>query len=101
MTNHLRNTLSVSATAILAATSCAAPPRDPQHFPCLEQCRCRNWVDLEFDISDSGEVLDPRVIASCATYDYESMTLRLIRKWRYGPEAFGDKGVRVQLRDRE
>lgn len=51
---------------------------------CASSAQC-DWVVLEFEVTDSGRVEDPRVLDSCPPGKFDAEALKAIRKFRYEP----------------
>ena len=91
--------LALLAAAVLGALSCAASAPHPDGIACLEQChkKCENWVVVEFDVSDTGRVLDPKVVEYCPDSGFNWTAVESVRKWKYGRKNYGNRGLKVKL----
>ncbi len=79
----------------LAITDGDAVPlvRVPPDYPMrAEQRNLEGWVTVEFTISVTGAVKDPRVIDSTNSV-FHRAALRAIRKWKYNPRVVDGKAV--------
>ena len=81
-----------------------APPSSPADGPaCVvhsgscDPATCAGWVELEFDVSKDGAVLDPRVVRSCPAGLFDASALEEAAGWSYGPRLNTRRGVRVRL----
>lgn len=76
---------------------------DPDYPPRAKQRGIEGYVDLEFTIGPTGNVLDPRVIGANPSQVFDQAALRAVRRWRYNPkiengQAVSRTGVQVRLR---
>ena len=53
------------------------------------------WVEVEFTISKTGTVKDPKVVAAEPSRIFNRAALRAIRKWKYKPELVDGEAVPV------
>ncbi len=74
----------------------------PMYPRAAAERRIEGWVLLEFSISITGAVKNPRVIEASPPGFFESAALQAIRKWKYKPMVKNNKpvetrGVQVKL----
>jgi protein TonB len=67
---------------------------NPQYPRNAAQNRTEGWVQIEFDISVTGTVRNPRVIAAQPPGIFDSAALAAIRKWKYKPKI--ENGIAVE-----
>ncbi|MFQ5535087.1 MAG: energy transducer TonB [Sphingomonadales bacterium] len=75
------------------------PPQYPRR---AEAAGIEGYVDLEFDISKTGAVINPRVVEAYPSSIFNRAALRAILKWKYKPriedgEAVERVGVQVRI----
>lgn len=66
------------------------PPEYPRK---AAQAGQEGWVKLEFTITPSGTVKDPKVVASSPRRVFDRSALKAIRKWRFKPKMLNGKAV--------
>ena len=77
--------------------------RIPPEYPSRAQQRgIEGWVLLEFTISPSGTVADPKVIDADPKGIFDDAALKAIARWKYNPKvengvAVERRGIRIQL----
>ncbi len=76
------------------------PPLYPIH---AERGGFEGWVDVEFTVSRSGRVVEPRVLAADPPRVFDQAALEAVLKWKYRPKVEGGvsvnrPGVRVRIR---
>ena len=54
-------------------------------------------VIMEFDLDASGEVINPRVLASVPEGVFDEKSTRVVGKWKFRPEQKRDVGVSCRL----
>jgi TonB family protein len=67
------------------------------HSGSCDPATCAGWVELEFDISKDGEVLNPRVVESCPAGLFDASALEEASRWNYGPRLNTRRGMRIRL----
>jgi periplasmic protein TonB len=78
--------------------------RIPPEYPARAQQRgIEGWVMVEFTISPSGTVLDPKVLDADPKGIFDDAALKSISRWKYNPKvengvAVERRGIRVVLR---
>lgn len=90
-------TLQATPTPVLAATSPAPAPTGAASklvkvvqpdYPGEARLRgIEGWVDLSFVVSQSGDVLEPRVEDSNMKHLFARPALSAVRQWKYAPRA--------------
>jgi protein TonB len=75
---------------------------NPQYPRSAAQRKIEGWVRVEFTISVTGAVRNPKVVAAEPPGVFERAAIRAIRKWKYKPKIEEGKAVerhnvRVQL----
>lgn len=71
----------------------------PQYPPNALSRGTEGWVQVEFDISETGAVLDPRVIDSDPPRTFDRYALRAVSQWKYKPRTVNGKGqIRKNVR---
>ncbi|RLB58420.1 MAG: protein TonB [Deltaproteobacteria bacterium] len=75
----------------------------PMYPRSAAQKRIEGWVEIEFDISTKGKVVNPRVIAAKPPNVFNRAALGAIVKWKYKPRIRNGvpvitRGVRVRLK---
>lgn len=75
----------------------------PMYPRAAAQKRIEGWVEVEFDISVKGKVVNPRVIAAKPPNVFNRAALSAIVKWKYKPRIRNGvpvvtRGVRVRLK---
>ncbi len=75
----------------------------PQYPLRAAEREVEGWVEVEFTISKSGTVKDPRVMNSHPSSIFDRAALKAIRKWKYNPkiedgEAVERPGITVRLK---
>ena len=75
---------------------------NPMYPPRAAQRGLEGWVEVEFTISKTGSVKNPRVLEAQPSGVFDRAALRAIRKWKYKPEivngsAVETSGVKVKL----
>lgn len=81
----------------------AAPSRDgtaiplvriqPEYPRLARQNRTEGWVRVRFDISPTGRVENPVVIASQPAGVFETATIRAFKRWKYRPKVVNGTAV--------
>ena len=77
--------------------------RIPPEYPARAQQRgIEGWVLLEFTITPSGTVQDPKVIDADPKGIFDDAALKSIARWKYNPKvengvAVERRGIRIQL----
>lgn len=76
------------------------PPQYPIH---AERRGVEGWVDLEFSISKTGRVIDPKVTGAKPAGMFDQAARAAVMKWRYRPKVDRGSpveriGVRVRIR---
>jgi protein TonB len=77
--------------------------RIPPEYPARAQQRgIEGWVLLEFTITPSGTVQDPKVIDADPKGIFDDAALKSISRWKYNPKvengvAVERRGIRIQL----
>lgn len=74
----------------------------PTYPRAAAQRRLEGWVQLEFDISTTGAVLNARVVKSKPPNIFDRAALQAIAKWKYKPKIVNGvptitRGVQVKL----
>ncbi|OGQ89336.1 MAG: hypothetical protein A2289_05980 [Deltaproteobacteria bacterium RIFOXYA12_FULL_58_15] len=75
---------------------------NPQYPHSAAQQKVEGWVQVEFNISATGVVADPKVVKAHPPGIFERAAISAIRKWKYKPKIKDGKAierhnVRVQL----
>lgn len=75
---------------------------EPIYPPRAAERRIEGWVQLEFTIGETGQVVDPAVVAAEPRGVFERAATRAVRKWKYRPKirdgvAVPTHGVQVKL----
>jgi TonB family protein len=72
-----------------------------QQTPTAPECPAapkRGWVDLRFDVSANGEVVDPTIVRMCPAGYFDETTLKeAVRAWKYQPTGTVQRDVRVHF----
>jgi TonB family protein len=89
--------------ACASSTEEASPPLPPDGTACVvhsgscDPASCAGWVELEFDVSKDGEVLNPHVVRSCPAGRFDASALEEASRWNYGPRLNTRRGMRIRL----
>jgi len=76
---------------------------NPQYPLRASERGIEGWVEVEFTISKSGTVKEPRVLNSHPSSIFDRAALKAIKKWKYNPkiedgEPMERSGVKVRLK---
>lgn len=67
--------------------------RDVPQYP--RAARGDGWVDLQFTVSESGEVVDA-LVSDSSSPDFEEAALRAIGRWSFRPHQYKDRPLPVR-----
>lgn len=75
----------------------------PGYPPHAERSAIEGFVDIEFSVSKTGRVVDPRIIYAEPSSIFNHYALRAVRKWKYKPlvvdgEPLERQGLRVRIK---
>ena len=63
-------------------------------YPAMERSRGhQGWVELNFVVTEDGEVVDPVVEASSGSRAFEHEAIKTVKRWRYEPATKNGKPV--------
>ena len=69
---------------------------EPEYPIQLEQRGIVGWVTVEFWVTKTGSVRDPRVVAARPKRLFDQAALRGVRKWKYNPKIVNGEPVETQ-----
>ncbi len=75
----------------------------PGYPPHAERSAIEGFVDIEFSVSKTGRVVDPRIIYAEPSNIFNRSALRAVRKWKYKPmvvdgQPLERQGLRVRIK---
>ncbi|MDC0598682.1 energy transducer TonB [Gammaproteobacteria bacterium] len=67
----------------------------PTYPPRALERGIEGYIVIEFDINETGQVVDPRVLYAEPSGVFERSALRALERWKYSPKIVDGKAVRV------
>jgi protein TonB len=65
----------------------------PTYPPSAASRNIKGWVVVEFTVSKSGRVEDPRIVASEPDGIFDKAVLKAVKGWKYKPAMLGGEPV--------